>query len=261
MIKKILPLLFLLFSTGAFAEPKIQKDINYFANLPEYLAWFASVEPTIPERDTRGLFLHAYNIVTEEMSVLLQQKAFHNPLWVRRLVLKFGSLYRNALECDESGNCPVSPAWQFAFSQNRENTKLASIQFFLSLSAHINRDMPIALAEIGTDFNSQLEKQDFETITQIYTRRMPDLIRVVQEYELCNIDALGKSIIETLMPLVWGHTRNEAWKWASKLALVQNEAEETIILKEIDDHVNRDNFWIDTFAPLPAKVICGAGAI
>ncbi|MGZ3747061.1 MAG: DUF5995 family protein [Pseudobdellovibrionaceae bacterium] len=255
-MKKWFSIIIVFVQMQAVAGPKIQKDASYFTNLEEDLAWFQSEERQIPIEDIRGFFLRIYHSVTMEMPNMFKEKQFENPEWVRKLMLKYVSLYRNALECSLSKSCEVSPSWQVAFKENERNKKAPAIQLLLSISAHVNRDLPIALAEIGTDFKDVSLHKDFQRIALIFQRRMPELIGLLQDYQHCSPNNYEQNLINRIIQWAMSRTREQSWSYGAQLADVQTDQEEQVILKQIETHTNQENLSIKLLAPVPEVLMC-----
>jgi len=241
----------------AQAVPKIQQEAAYFQTMEEDVAWFEATEAQLPKSDTRTLFLRIYHAVTLEMPRMFEEKQFQHPEWVNALMLKYVSLYRNALECDLSKACPVSPAWQKAFSENGRGKISPAGQLLISISAHVNRDLPVALASLPeTRFDDPTYKADFEQISLIFQRRMPDLIRLVQEYQTCRVNKVDAKIINTVIQHAIGITRDKSWNWGRTLSLTRTSSEESTVMTSIEHHAHNEDLSISLFSPGPALLIC-----
>ncbi len=247
----------LLAAPTAFAVPTIQKDANYFDSLDADIGWFKSMDPVVPHSDLRSLFLNIYLTVSEEMPNLLAENRFNHPDWVKRLMFKYASLYKNALDCDLSGQCAVSPAWQTAFAENRAGKVSPNGQLLLSISAHVNRDLPVALASIpDTNFDDATYLQDFHTISLIFQRKMPDLIKVAQTYQSCRVNSVDYEIIMTVINHAINVTRDKSWNWGRTLSQTTTPAEEAQVMQQIEQHAHNEDISLYIFAPAPAFLIC-----
>jgi hypothetical protein len=246
-----------LFAVRAQCAPQIQKEAAYFNDLQSDLAWFASAQKELAPNDTRALFLRVYESVSLEMVNMFAEKQFQHPEWVNSLMLKYVSLYKNALDCNISGACAVSPAWQKAFDENRAGKVTPAGQLLLSISAHVNRDLPVALASLeSTKFDDPTYHQDFEKISTIFQRRMPDLIQLVKEYQSCNVNTVDEKIIRTVIQHAISITRDKSWNWGAKLAAAQSSEDEKQIMTAIEQHAHNEDLSLFVFAPGPAYLIC-----
>lgn len=253
--------LFFVFSTlaktdVAKAEPALQKDIPVFTDMQQTLDWFSAKETELPSRDRRGLFLRIYHEVTLEMVNMFEQNKFQNPDWVRSLMFEYLSLYRNALECDQSRLCEVSPAWQKAFRENKRRKFRPSVQLLLSISAHVNRDLAVALSHIDVEFSSSSEYRDFQTISLIFRRRMPQLIRIVQKYENCHVSSLERKEVNAMINWVMSRTRKQAWDLGRRFSRVKTAKAEKHMIQELEYHAAKQDRTIELFGPLPSRIVC-----
>lgn len=236
--------------------PTIQSHANYFNNLQEDLAWFQSNEKTIHHNDMRIIFSRVYEAVTLEMENMFNEKQFKNPVWVNKLMLKYVSLYRNALDCSLTNSCSISPAWENAFKINEKNSIMPGIQLLYSISAHVNRDLPIALAASDTDFDSSDYYYDFTRISLIFKRKMPELINIVLDYQYCDINFADRKIINQTINIVMNRTRAQAWNYGRALSQTKTIEEENRVLDAIEANTAGENGTIRTLAPASAKMIC-----
>lgn len=244
-------------ASSAFATgPKIQKEAAYFKSLQEDVAWFEKAETQVSLNDNRSLFLRVYHTVTLEMPNMFAEQQFENPEWVRKLMLKYVSLYRNALECSLNENCEVAPTWQYAFSQNHLDKKPAALQLLFSISAHVNRDLPVALAEIDTDFTNESLHRDFQKISLIFQRRMPQLIEVAQDYQHCSLNKVERKLVNRIILWAMNSTREQAWNYGIRLAQVKTNAEESTLMAEIEAHAAKEDKSIRKDAPVPEFLMC-----
>ena len=249
-------LLILILSVFAHAEPALQKDIPLFTDMQQTLDWFSAKELELPKSDRRGLFLRIYHEVTLEMVTMFEQNKFENPDWVRSLMFEYLSLYRNALECDQTRSCAVSPAWQKAFKENRHHKYRPSVQLLLSISAHVNRDLAIALSHIDVEFSSSSQYRDFQMISLIFKRRMPQLIRIVQKYENCHVSSLEKKEVNAMINWVMSRTRKQAWDLGRRFSRVKTAKAEKYMAQVIEEHAAKQDRTIELFGPLPSRLIC-----
>ena len=255
-MKTLALLLTFFFLNQSFAIPNIQKDIPVFTSMQETLDWFTAKETELSPRDRRQLFLRIYHEVTLEMINMFNENQFRNPEWVRQLMFEYLSLYRNALECDQSRQCEVPPAWEKAFKENRRNRFSPSIQLLLSISAHVNRDLAIALAHIEADFKNKTQFRDFVTISVIFKRRMPNLIHILQDYQNCHVSSLEKKQINSLINWVMGRTRAQAWELGRQISKTKSARTESRMVGIIEKHAARENLSIELLGPIPGSLIC-----
>ena len=209
-MKNIILFLFFLTIPYAFARtPDTQSEANYFNSIEEDIQWFEYLDSAFDHDEPRMLFANIYHEVTLEMPKLFSEQKFENPKWVLKLMLKYVSLYKNALDCSFQNNCILSPAWIRAFGSHSDGTK-PGIQLLLSISAHVNRDLPIALAAVETDFKNKSLERDYRKIALIFDRRMSSLIEVIQGYQKCRVGPLDRKIIDRVIRWAMSSTRDQS---------------------------------------------------
>jgi len=90
-----------------------------------------------------GLYLQVTNAVGARVAA----GGFIDPAWLAELDVQFASLYFGALRTTLSHAAAAAPGCWRAFFDRRNQSAIARIQFALAgVNAHINRDLPIALA-------------------------------------------------------------------------------------------------------------------
>lgn len=255
-MQKLVFYFFLFLSLSGVAKPQIQSEIYIFKTVPETLQWFAKVEEVLGPKDRRGLFLRIYHEVTLEMLNLFQEKAFNNPEWTQRLMLRYLSFYRNAYECYQTKACPVSAAWTRAFNENAGATYSPGIQLLLAISAHVNRDLPIVLAQLGTDFKSEELLSDFRKISSIFSRRMPRLRGVLNLYQRCPMYEWEKKFVLDETMWAMGRTRERSWKNGEKLSQTRTLQREVALINEIEHYTRMQDLEIVIVSPIPQKLLC-----
>ena len=236
--------------------PAMQSEANYFTSIEEDIAWLESLDRHLPLHDKRLLFANIYHQVTLEMPKLFAEEKFENPEWVLKLMLKYVSLYKHALDCSLQKICFLSPSWIVAFNSHRENKLKPGIQLLLSISAHVNRDLPIALAAIETDFKDPSMQRDYRKIALIFDRRMTSLIKVMRSFQRCRVGPLDRKIVDRVIRWAMNSTRDRSWEYGKRLSKTKNNLEEEKLLEEIEAQTKKQNKFILRYAPAGEFGIC-----
>lgn len=104
------------------------------------------------EGDSRAIFAEAYGTMTSNVLDTLESGAFRDPAWVARLLDRFADLYFEAVDAHAAGaDCPE--AWRIAFDAAPRSDLHPLQHLFLGVSAHINRDLAFALADVLDDWH------------------------------------------------------------------------------------------------------------
>jgi hypothetical protein len=123
---------------------------------------------SLPARDGVACFARLYLQVTEGVQNELAGVTFRNPVFLQRLDITFADLFFAAVT-------KQPPAWEPLF-QDRAVKHIAPLQFALAgMSAHINRDLPVALVATANELGHTLEEgspehADFEAVNTVLAR-------------------------------------------------------------------------------------------
>ena len=117
-------------------------------------------------------FNRLYLTVTERVIAATQE--FQRPDYIATLDVAFANLYFSALKAfAQDERSPQAPrAWWPVFA-GRDRTDVHPIQFAIAgMNAHINRDLPVALAELWRAPNSALptreqQRQDYQRVNVV----------------------------------------------------------------------------------------------
>lgn len=136
-------------------------------------------ERELAERGDPGVaFAAAYVVVTQRLRAAHRDGRFQDPDWIERYATRFGERYLGALEAWQSGRRGAIPAaWRMAFEAAENGSVLASL--LLGLSAHINHDLPLVLAECIADGQEAQQAEDFQTALQVVASAIDPIQRRV----------------------------------------------------------------------------------
>jgi hypothetical protein len=115
------------------------------SSIAEVVARMQSEVASLPGRDGVACFTRLYLSVTEGVEQQLGGFAFGDPQFVARLDVVFAGLFFNALDAARTDPARIPRAWA-PLVEARAAHGIAPLQFALAgMSAHINRDLPVAL--------------------------------------------------------------------------------------------------------------------
>jgi len=113
---------------------------------------------TLPRADGIACFTRLYLSVTQGVQERLAGVTFADPGFLARLDVAFADLFFSALEAAKSNPSQMPHAWA-PIVESRSTRGIAPLQFALAgMSAHINRDLPIALVATCTELGIDLEE-------------------------------------------------------------------------------------------------------
>jgi hypothetical protein len=124
------------------------------STLPEVVARFRATTGSLRPSDGVACFTRLYLEVTEGVQAQLAGVTFADPRFLARLDVVFADLFLQALDAPPAH---VPHAWAPLFEE-RATRGIAPLQFALAgMSAHTNRDLPVALVTTCRDLGIALE--------------------------------------------------------------------------------------------------------
>jgi hypothetical protein len=189
--------------------------------------------------DHRAVFALTYLRTTEEFLRTIQgDPAFFADLaWVNHLDAVFAELYFRAYDEWEQGGA-VPEAWRIAFETAASDDEQGIGDLLLGMNAHINRDLPYALAHVGLiDEDGAARKADHDRVNQFLDRvidplqielaRLYDPIFAFTDGEPSPLDEVGS------LAAVRGFREN-AWRNAERLVRAETPAKRTLVSQSIE---------------------------
>jgi Family of unknown function (DUF5995) len=142
------------------------------SSIAEVVARMQSEVQSLPDRDGVACFTRLYLSVTEGVEQQLAGFAFSDPQFLARLDVVFAGLFFSALDAARAEPARIPRAWA-PLVEARAAHGIAPLQFALAgMSAHINRDLPVALVttcrELGVDLAEGSSRHaDFEHVNGV----------------------------------------------------------------------------------------------
>lgn len=144
--------------------------------------------------DDKALFLRCYCLMTGNVIAAVQQRDFHDPEWVDRLMHRFAEYYFVALDVFEENPAGAPAVWQLAHVAATAPDLNAVQKLLAGVNAHINYDLVFALADL-----LRPEWQAIDEATRAL--RYADHCHI-NDVIGSTIDAAQDLIIEPAMPLM-----------------------------------------------------------
>jgi hypothetical protein len=170
--------------------------------------------------DSRCVFTHAYALMTRRIVAELPAGELDDAAWVVGLAETFAGRYFHALDAYDSG-AEVPPAWTAVFTTicGRRTSVLEDLVF--GVYAHIVRDLPHALVEVGlADRAGRSRIRDHHILTAIVASTIEDVQEeVAARYGpyVRSLDRIGKRYDEILTGYGIRLSRGMAWYNAMRL--------------------------------------------
>jgi hypothetical protein len=182
-----------------------------------------ALAPAGQPTDGVAWFNRLYLAVTESVAKPGAAVAFAHPEYIEQLDVAFANLYFSALSAFLANLPEVPRAWWPLFT-GRERADVAPIQFaFAGMNAHINRDLPVALASLWRDPNAHLPSREAQQAD--YTRMNQVLASIETEVKgwflngkWQQVDAAFHGADDVVAGFSVAEARQGAWVQAEVLA-------------------------------------------
>lgn len=190
--------------------------------------------------DHNSMFALTYLRTTEEYRRTATAPGFFSDTpFINHQDAVFARYYFDAWDDYRAGDlAKVSQSWQVAF-QNADGRKVAGIgNLLLGMSAHVNRDLPMVLADIGlVKPDGTSRKPDHDKVNQFLNLVMEPLIneaaaRFDPTVDDAQID--GTTLDETTMLQILVGWREQAWRNAEALVNAPTQADRLLVQSNIE---------------------------
>lgn len=168
--------------------------------------------------------------------------------WMTFLITTFSNRYRAAFRRYAKGKA-VPDAWRIAFEAYDAGDANAGQDVLLFSNAHVQRDLPFALEEMGlATRDGRSRKPDHDAVNQI-NREVFDPIQdyIAEHYDPSfeAIDAKPSPLDETGTLTLVESWRENAWRFAERLLAAESESERYEVVLEIE---NNSRLWAEMIA-------------
>ncbi|GMV92145.1 MAG: hypothetical protein AMXMBFR82_19230 [Candidatus Hydrogenedentota bacterium] len=217
-------LLFLIFCTLSHAGAPISGDSEIlalidteYASVEDFLTRVSDLETVLASKgDNRAIFAGMYRVLTENGLESIQNGTYDDPDWVARFVVAFANLYREAFYHFETGQYDAVPeVWRIVFEAARADEITAFQHGLLGVHAHINRDLPFALARATPREERLTRFIDFQRTNIMVVNSTEDVESVVSETyapALLGLDTRFRIMDEVVLGQLVSTWRQRAWR-------------------------------------------------
>ncbi|TDI83086.1 MAG: hypothetical protein E2O78_08705 [Caldithrix sp.] len=191
------------------------------------------IDESRQENSRLGYFPALYREVTIKVQEGVAGGDFEDGARMERLDVIFANRYLEAYEQYRNGREPTR-SWQIALASARRWRLLIIQHLLLGMNAHINLDLGIAAARTNPGENIASLKSDFHKINEI----LADLLGVVQDKinalspAMGLLDKVGGRSDEAIMNFSMQKARDEAWKFATALAVLPEDEQQAKIAEK-----------------------------
>jgi hypothetical protein len=195
--------------------------------------------PLADSCDHDVIFSLAYLRTTEEYRRTIEDPTFFEDTpFVNHEDAVFARLYFDAYDAWHAGrSAEVAPAWAIAFQAAREHTVRASGNLSLGINAHIQRDLPFALAAIGlVKPDGSSRKTDHDRVNIFLNRVTDDLYaEIARRFDptIDDADLPGTADDAGVFQVIptW---REIAWRNAERLVAAATPEERAFVANNIE---------------------------
>lgn len=119
--------------------------------------------------DQNAVFALLYLVMTWNVRDHIREGYFDDNDYLARITVVFASLYLDAWDRWQAGDIAhVQKGWQEAFRAGTARTTTVLQDEFLGINAHVNYDLGVAIASLGTtDANGNSRKPDMDRINHV----------------------------------------------------------------------------------------------
>jgi len=202
------------------------------ATIADMRARFASLGRAC---DHNAVFALTYLRTTQTYEWARDQVGFFSdPAWVNREDAVFARLYFDAYDSWAAGRRHRTPgAWQVAFDAAAGRRVTGAGNVLLGMNAHINRDLPFALAAVGlTRPDGTSRKPDHDKVNDFLALVLaPSLTELSARFDPYGL--AGGLPPDTAFQLITGW-REQAWRNAERLVSAPNPLARALVAAQID---------------------------
>jgi hypothetical protein len=196
-------------------------------------------DPLAASCDHDSIFALAYLRTTEEYRRTIEDPTFfEDTAFVNHEDVVFARLYFDAFDAWHRGRSAEVPrAWAIAFQAAADRSMPASGNLSLGISAHVQRDLPFALAAIGlVKPDGSSRKPDHDRVNEFLNRVTDDLYAEIARRFDPTIDDgdLPGTADDTALFQIIPSWREIAWRNAERLASASSDEERAQVAASIE---------------------------
>ena len=216
--------------------------------------------------DHDSTFAFTYLLTTEQYrSAVEDPDFFTDNAFVNHQDALFADYYFDQYDDFHDGNIDeVSPAWRIAFQSAADQKVSGMGSVFLGMNAHVNRDLPFVLEEIGlVKPDGTSRKADHDRVNDFLNATNQYLLTEAAKYldpTLDDGDIPGISLDNSVAVQALVLWREQAWRNAERLVAAPDEAARAQVAQEIEQTAALEALVIRTaFTYTPLHGLLGMG--
>ncbi len=191
--------------------------------------------------DHDSTFAFTYLLTTEEYREAVEDPEFFTDnAFVNHQDAVFGEYYFDQFDDFHAGRIDeVSPAWRIAFQSAEDQAVKGMGNVFLGMNAHVNRDLPFVLAEIGlVKPDGTSRKADHDRVNDFLAATNQYLLVEAAKYldpSLDDGDVPGTSVDNNTAVQALVAWREQAWRNAERLVAAETPEDRAAVAAEIEE--------------------------
>ncbi len=196
-------------------------------------------DPLAESCDHDAVFALAYLRTTEEYRRTIEDPSFfEETAWVNHEDAVFARFYSDAYDAWHSGDTGAVPqAWAVAFKAADDRSVSSAGNLFLGINAHVMRDLPYVLANIGIVApDGSVRKADHDRVNVFLNRVADDLIpELARRFDPTIDDGDVPTTADNFLTFqVLPTWREQAWRNAERLVAATSEEERAAVETDIE---------------------------
>jgi Family of unknown function (DUF5995) len=177
--------------------------------------------------DHNSLFGLAYIRVTEGIRKAVDDGLYEEPAFLNHEDAVFARMYFQSYDAWERGEMDkVPPAWRLAFGTARDRSVNALGNLLMSMNAHVNRDMPFMLANLGLTMpDGRSRKPDHDRGNRVLNPLYDDVLEeIAQRWDPTtrNYNLPLGTFDDTLFFQILQGWREQVWRHAELLVAARS---------------------------------------
>jgi hypothetical protein len=183
-------------------------------------------------------------MMTQNVLAAIEEREFHDPAWVHRILHHFADYYFVALEAYERDPATAPPVWQLAFNATRDPGPLALQKLLLGVNAHINYDLVLTLVDLleaewpGLDESQRSERYlDHCRINEVIGRTIDAVQDQVLEPAMPVMDIVDRllgRLDEYMLTRLIAHWRDTVWQHTVRLLETGDPDERARLIQRVE---------------------------
>jgi Family of unknown function (DUF5995) len=184
-----------------------------------------------------AVFSLAYLRVTEDVRRALRSGFFDDPVWLNQVDAIFARMYFKTMDDWKAGRrAQVPTAWRIALKAEDDRAMTGIGNFMLAMNAHINRDFPNVIAQVGlTARNGTSHKPDHNAYNpRLDALYAPVFAEMAARFDPTFDDLDAGPFDEAFVGGVMRGWREAVWRHAENIVLARTPLERALARQEVE---------------------------